>query len=344
MMDCVVKTAPGAGNLELARRPVPVPGPRDVLVKVLATAVCGTDVHIQEWDPWAAKRVNPPSIIGHEFAGEVVKLGGEVGNVKLGDVVSAETHIICHTCELCRTGGEHVCYNTKTIGVSRDGSFAQYIAFPAENAFICDQAIPVEVSSIMEPLGAAVHGAMEFPLGGKDVAVVGCGPIGVMAIAIAKKLGAARVIALEPNVYRSALGVKMGADMLINPVAEDPVEAVKALTGGRGVDVVLEYSGSIPGVQAAIKYMKPEAKMAATGLPSRPVEFDFSEFVYRGLTLKGIAGRLMYDTWEQMAGLLRAGLDVSPVVTHILPLREYAEGLRMMKAGGGSKIILKPWE
>ncbi|MDL2314594.1 L-threonine 3-dehydrogenase, partial [Desulfovibrio sp. OttesenSCG-928-C14] len=310
---------------------------------VLAAAVCGTDVHIQEWDPFAARRMTPPSIIGHEFAGEVMELGAGVSGFKKGDIVAGETHIVCHSCELCRNGEAHVCYNTKTFGLSRNGCFAQYAVIPAENAFICDPAVPVEVSSLMEPLGVAVHAALEFPLAGKDVAVAGCGPIGVMAVAVAKKTGAARVIALEPNKDRAALAVKMGADDVVNPIAEDPVEKVRALTGGRGADVVLEFSGNIQAIKAAISYLKPQGKMAAVGLPARPVEFDFSEFVYRGLTLRGIAGRRMFQTWEQMAGLLRAGLDVSPVVTHVLPLAEFEEGLRLMKAGEGSKIILKPW-
>ncbi len=340
-MHCVVKTAPGKGNIALEKRPIPTVGPRDILVRIHAAAVCGTDVHIEEWNDWAEKRVPAGVIIGHEFAGDVVQIGSEVTNVKVGDIVSAETHIVCHSCDLCRNNEDHVCYNTTTIGVHRDGCFAEYIAFPAENAFVCDPKYSVEVLSMMEPFGAAVHGAMEFPVGAKSVAVVGCGPIGAMAVAVVKKLGAKLVIAVEPNPTRAALARTMGADVTIDPINQDPVASVRGLTGGRGVDVVLEYSGNIPGVKAALSYCKPEAKIAAAGLPSRPIDFDFSEFVYRGLTLKGIAGRLMYKTWEQLAGLLEAGVDISPVVTHVMPMSDYAEGLRLMRSGECGKVILK---
>ena len=341
-MHCIVKTAAGPGNIALQKRPIPRPGPRDVLVRIQASAVCGTDVHIEEWNDWAMKRVPPGIIIGHEFAGDVVEVGSDVKTIKVGDIVSAETHIVCNACDLCHNGYEHVCYNTTTIGVHRDGSFAEYIAFPAENAFVCNPKYPVEVLSMMEPFGVAVHGATEFPVAGKAVAVVGCGPIGVMAVAVAKKLGARKVIAVEPNAMRGEMAVRMGADAVVDPLARDPIEAVRGLTGGRGADVVLEFSGNIPGVRAALGYCKPEAKIAAAGLPSRPLEFDLSEFAYRGLTLKGIAGRLMYKTWEDLAGLLDAGVDISPVITHVLPMSEYEEGLRLMRNGECGKVILKP--
>ncbi|MCC8166477.1 MAG: L-threonine 3-dehydrogenase [Planctomycetes bacterium] len=342
-MWSVVKTAPGKGNLAIERRPVPIPGPRDILVRVQAAAVCGTDVHIEEWNDRAEKRVPAGVIIGHEFAGDVVQVGSEVGNIRVGDIVSAETHIVCHGCDLCRNNHDHVCYNTRTIGVHRDGCFAEYIAFPAENAFVCDQRYSVDVLSMMEPFGAAVHGAMEFPVAGKSVAVVGCGPIGVMAVAVVKKLGARMVVAIEPNALRADMARHMGADAVVNPLEVDPVTTVKSLTpGGHGVDVVLEYSGNIPGVKAALGYIKPEGKIAAAGLPSRPIDFDFSEFVYRGLSLKGIAGRLMYKTWEDLAGLLDAGVDIAPVITHVMPMADYAEGLRLMRAGECGKVILKP--
>lgn len=342
MMKCIVKTKAGPGNLELCTRPVPKPGPRDMLVKVLATAICGTDVHIQEWNDFIQRRMVPPLIIGHEFAGEVVEVGNLVSNVKVGDIVSAETHIVCNACEMCHTGNAHVCYNTRSISLYRDGCFAEYIAMPAENAFVCDPSVPIETLSILEPFGAAVHGVMEFPVTAKTVAIVGCGPIGVMAAAVAKKAGAAKVIAVEPNAMRAEMAVAMGADAVVNPLAEDPVQAVRALTGGYGVDNVVELSGSIPAIKAAIAYCKPEAKIAAVGLPSHPIDFNFAEFVYRGLTLKGIAGRRMYQTWEQMRGLLASGLDISPVVTHVLPMEAFEEGLRMMRQGECGKVVLKP--
>lgn len=342
-MKCVVKKESGKGRLLLTEQPAPTVGASDILVKVLAAAVCGTDVHIEEWNDWAAKRLHPPVVIGHEFAGEVVAVGKNVTNIKVGDIVSAETHIVCNTCEICRNGHQHVCSDTKVIGVSRDGCFAQYISFPAENAFVCDQNLPVEVLSLMEPFGAAVHACMEFPIASKTVAVAGCGPIGVMAVAVARKIGAAKVIAVEPNEKRGALAKEMGADVIVNPIACDPVKTIKEMTDGKGVDVLLEISGNIPAIKAALLYLKPEGKIAALGLPSSPIDFDFSEFVYRGLTLKGIAGRKMYETWEQMKGLLANGLDLSKVVTHVLPLERYQEGLDLMRKGECCKTILKPW-
>lgn len=341
-MWCIVKTADGKGNVDIQKRPIPTPGPRDVLVRIAASAICGTDVHIEEWNDWAKKRVPPGIIIGHEFVGEVVEAGAEVANVRVGDIVSAETHIVCNTCELCRNGNRHVCGNTTTIGVHRDGSFAEYIAFPAENAFVCNPALPVEVLSMMEPCGVAVHGATEFQLAGKNVAIVGCGPIGSMAAAVAKMLGARLIVAVEPNAMRAEMARRMGADVIVNPLAVDPVEEMREITKSRGIEVVLEFSGNIPGVKAALAYCAPEAKIAAAGLPSKHLDFDLAEFAYRGLTLKGIAGRLMYKTWEDMAGLLQAGLDISPVVTHFLPMSEYGEGLRLMKNGECGKVILKP--
>lgn len=342
-MKCVIKEAVGPGHIKLVDRPVPNPGPREVLAKVLGAAICGTDVHIKQWDDWAHKRVKPGVIMGHEFAGEVVEVGAEVISVKVGDIVSAESHIVCNTCEMCRNGYHHVCYNTELFGVNRDGCFSEYAVLPEENAFVCDPSLPIEVLSLMEPLGVAIHGIMEYPVAAKTVAIIGCGPIGAMAVAVAKKVGAEKVLALEPNAMRGEMALKMGADHLINPVEEDPVEAVKALTrNGRGVDVVVDYSGNVQAVTASFSYCKPEAKVVGVGIPSRPIEFHMGEFVYRSLTMKGIAGRLMYQNWEQMRGLLAAGLDVSPVVTHTLPLNRVEEGLGLMERGECGKAILKP--
>ena len=339
MMKCIVKEKAAPGNIVLTERPIPEIGDSDILVKVLATALCGSDLHIEEWNEFMARRVKPPMIIGHEFAGEVVKAGSKVTSVKVGDIVSAETHIVCNTCQLCRNGHRHVCLNTSTIGVHRDGSFAQYIAIPAENACVCDPNVSPEILSLMEPLGAAVHTVMEFPVAAKDVAVIGCGPIGTMAVAVAKK-----VIAIDPNEKRAAMAKELGADYIVNPSVEDPVERVKALTNGLGVDVVLEFSGSVPAIKTSLNYIKLAGRISALGLPSTNVDFDFSEFVYRGLQLHGIAGRLMYQTWEQMNGLLASGLDVSKVVTHVLPMSEFEKGFELMRKGECSKVILKPWE
>lgn len=342
-MKCVIKEEAGPGHLALVTRPIPKPGPREVLAKVRAAAICGTDVHIKQWDDWAQKRIRPGVVIGHEFAGEVVEVGGDVRSVKVGDIVSAESHIVCNTCEMCREGHRHVCYNTELFGVTRDGCFAEYAVLPEENAIVCPPSLPIEVLSMMEPLGVAIHGMMEFPVAGKTVAVIGCGPIGAMAVAVAKKLGAAKVIALELNAMRGAMALRLGADHLINPIKEDPAAAVKQLTrDGRGVDVVVDYSGNAAALSASFSYCKPEAKIVAVGIPSKPIQFHMGEFVYSGMTMKGIAGRLLYQNWEQMRGLLDAGLDVTPVVTHTLSLDAFEEGLGLMERGECGKAILKP--
>lgn len=342
-MRCVIKEQAGPGHVKLVTRAVPKPGPREVLAKVLAAAVCGTDVHIKQWDDWSEKRVRPGVIIGHEFAGEVVEVGSGVCGVKAGDIVSAESHIVCNTCEMCRNGHRHVCYNTGLFGVTQNGCFAEYAVLPEENAFVCDPSIPVEVSAMMEPLGVAVHGIMEFPVAGQTVAVIGCGPIGAMGVAVAKKAGAARVIALEPNAMRGKMALDMGADHLVNPIEQDPAEAVKALTrDGRGVDIVVDYSGNTRAIAASFHYCKPEARIVVVGMPANPIEFMMNEFVYRGLTMKGIAGRLMYRTWEQTRNFLAAGLDVSAVVTHKLPLDDFAEALGLMERGECGKVLLQP--
>lgn len=339
-MKCVVKTAPGDGHLALETREIPQIGEINILVKVRAAAVCGTDIHIQRWNDWAAKRVKPPSIIGHEFAGEVIKVGSAVTAVKPGDIVSAETHIVCHGCEFCRTGKEHVCPNNKSIGVQRDGCFAEYIAIPEDVAFVCDPSLPVEVGSILEPFGVAVHAVMEFPVSGKSVAISGCGPIGLMGLLVAKKVGAARIIAIEPNASRAKMAMELGADAVIDPTEVDAVDAVREKSGGYGVDVALEFSGSISALRAASLFTKPGGALAVVGLPSKPLEFDIAEFAYKGITLKGIAGRKMYETWYQVRGFLDSGIDLSRIVTHKLPFEDYEKALRLMETGECCKCVL----
>lgn len=341
MMNCVVKEKAEPGALVYTQRPIPTYGSNDILVKVKAAAVCGTDVHIMVWNEWSKKRVKPPYIIGHEFAGEIVAVGDHVTTVKVGDLISAETHIVCNSCTLCHNGYQHVCANTKTFGVARDGCFAEYIVIPAENAVVYDPATPVEIVAIMEPFGVAVHAVMEFPVAGKIVMVNGCGPIGVMAVAVAKKCGAAKVYAVEINKERGELALKMGADEVLNPAEIDVLQAIKEKTP-YGVEVVVEFTGNARAIKTAIECMAPEGKMAAAGLPDGSVDFDFSEFVYSGKVIKGIAGRLMYKTWEDAKGLIAGGLDLSPIVTHKLPLSEFEEGLRLMKNGECCKTILIP--
>ena len=342
-MHCVVKTAPGPGNLEYTTRPIPQIGPREILVKVKAAAICGTDVHIKHWNAWAENRMHPPVVIGHEFSGEVVEIGSEVKNVKVRDRVSSESHIACNTCELCREGHRHVCSNTSIIGVHQDGAFAEYIAIPEEIAFVYnDPSLPWEQLALMEPFGVAVHGMMEFPLMGRTVALIGAGPLGTMGILLAKHAGAAKIIVLEPNEERGKNALALGADVVINPIKEDPVAAVKKLTGGLGVHQAVDFSGSIAGLSAAVNYVRPEGRLVCVAIPSKPFTFDLAEFSYRGCSIKGIAGRKMFENWEDMRGLMMSGLDLAPIVSHRLPLSEFAQGLELMEQGKCCKCILLP--
>ena len=345
MMRAVVKTAPEPGAIELRMVPIPQIGPRDVLVKVKAAAVCGTDIHIRQWNPWAQARVQTPVVLGHELAGEVVEIGAEVRSVKVGDRVSCETHLACHTCEVCREGNGHVCPNTKLVAVHQglDGCFAEYMAVPEELVFVCTNPdVPWEQLALMEPFGAAVHAVMDVPLGTKSVAIIGAGPLGQMGMLAAKTAGAAKVIVLEPNPERAALVKKMGADLVIDPINEDPVAAVKAATNGYGVHVAIDFSGNMAGLTAAMKYLRPEGQLTCVALPKQPIPVDVQSFGYRGCSVRGIAGRRLFDNWEQMRGLLERGIDLSPIVTHRLPLEEFEKAMDMTERGECTKCVLIP--
>lgn len=341
-MKCVVKTAAGSGKLALWDKPVPIPGDGEILVKVKAAAICGTDVHIRAWNEWSARRMTPPVTIGHEFCGEVVELDKNVRGVRVGDRVSAESHIPCGVCPDCRMGNRHVCRHTGLVGVTRDGGFADYIAIPAELAYVADDAVDYRTLAILEPFGQAVHAVMDYPVAGKTVAVVGCGPIGVMCVMVARRAGAGRIIAVEPNPLRGRQALERGADNLVNPLETDPVEAVMALTGGVGVDIAIEMSGSVAAEEQATRYIRPEGKFVVAGLPSQPFTFDLAELAYKGITIHGAAARLLYETWEQIDALLKQGMDLSGIVTHELPLAEYETGLDLMEQGKCGKCLLLP--
>ena len=342
MMKCVIKAAPGPGNLELVERAIPQVGPNDVLVKVHSLAVCGTDVHIMHWNEFASTRMTPPTVIGHEFSGEVVECGALVKQIKIGDAVSAETHIVCNTCDVCHNGNAHVCPHTSVIGLSRDGALAEYISIPASNAVVFEKFASWEELSLMEPYVAAVHAATQFSVAGKTVTIIGCGPIGAMGVGIAKKCGASNVIAIEPVAERGKMALLMGADSLIDPIKEDVAKAVPAANGGNKIDVVLDFSGNVGAIASSLSYIKPEGKIAVLGLSDKKLSFQLDEFVYRGITLKGIAGRRMYQDWETGKGLLAGGLDLSHIITHKLPMSEFQEGLRLMEHGECCKCVLIP--
>lgn len=342
-MKAVMKKTAGPGA-ELVMVDIPTIGPDEVLVKVLATSICGTDHHIYNWNEWAQNRIKPPKIMGHEFCGEVIEIGGNVTSVKVGDMVSAETHIVCGKCPLCLTGKGHVCQNTRILGVDTHGAFAEYIAIPESNAWVNDKDTPPELAAIQEPLGNAVHTVLSGEVVSRTVAITGCGAIGLMAIGVAKAAGATAVYATEINEYRSALALKMGADRVFNPIKEDVVKAILKETDGYGVDVVAEMSGHPNAIRQSFEMVKMGGRISMLGLPAKPVELDLSEkLIFKGVTVKGIVGREMYDTWFQVKGLLASGnLNIEPVITHKFSLEEYAKGMKLMDEGNCGKVVLYP--
>ncbi len=342
-MKAVMKKDPAYGAI-LADVPKPSPGPGQVVVKVEATSICGTDHHIYIWNQWAQNRIKPPRIMGHELAGTVVELGPGVTSVKLGDYVSAETHIVCGRCVQCMLGEKHVCQNTAILGVDTDGCFAEYLAVPQENIWHNDPAIPSDVASIQEPLGNAVHTVLSGETRGKTFALFGCGPIGLMAIGVAKACGASFVAAADINDYRLGIVREMGADLVINSRKDDPVPAILDATKGLGVDAVLEMSGAEVVFDQAFKVIRAGGRMALLGLPEKPLVVNFSDnIVMRGITLQGITGRRIWDTWLTSRELLRSGrLDLSPVITHRLDLEDYQKGMDLMTSGDCGKVILYP--
>lgn len=343
-MRALVKESAGPGMV-VKEVPVPAFGPADVLIKVHHAGVCGTDLHIWEWDAWASGRLKPPVVIGHEFAGVVAELGAEAraaGLLQVGDAVTAEGHVVCGHCRPCRHNQFHVCERTRIIGVDRDGAFAEYIAMPATNVMKLD-GIPTEIGAIMDPIGNAVHTALEGMVGGSTVFVVGCGPIGCFAVGIARAAGASTVIASDFNPVRRELAKKMGADITLDPGTDDVVARVREATGGSGADLICEMSGHPKGHQQAFAACRPGGRINFLGTPSQNTEVNFArDVIFRGLTLYGVTGRRMYETWQQMGLLLRAGkFDPRPVVTHRFPMEGIADAIALIKNGQAGKIILE---
>ncbi len=342
-MKAVVKKTAAPGG-ELLQVDIPATGPGEILVKVLAASICGTDHHIYMWNEWAQGRIKPPKIMGHEFCGEVVETGKGVTSVKAGDLVSAETHIVCGRCPLCLTGKGHVCMDTHILGVDVDGVFAEYVAIPESNAWVNDKGIDPGLASIQEPLGNAVHTLLSGDIIGRTVLITGCGPIGLMAVAVARAVGASAVFASDINEYRIDLAKKLGANRVFNASRENVLEGILEETGGHGVDVVAEMSGSINVIKQSLDMVKRGGRISLLGLPSKPVELELSEkLIFKGVTVKGITGRQMYDTWFRVKGLLASGrLNIQPVITHHFSLEEYQKGMELMDSGNCGKVILYP--
>lgn len=322
--------------------PVPSPGPNDVLIKVSKSAICGTDLHIYTWDEWARQTIKTPLIIGHEYMGYVAEIGSEVEHVKVGDRVTVEGHISCGHCRNCRRGRQHICDNTVGIGVNRDGGFAEYLVVPFKNVLHIDSRIPDEILAIMDPLGNATHTALSFPLLGEDVLITGIGgPIGAMAAAICKFAGARNVVGTDLNPFRRELARKLGATLVIDPSVENLREKMSTLHMVGGFDVGLECSGSPVAFDDMVNNMYNGGKISLLGLLPNSTQINWSKLIFKGLTLKGIYGREMFETWYHMEMMLLSGLDISPVITHRFPAEEYQLAFDIIEAGNCGKIILE---
>ncbi|CAH8706292.1 L-threonine 3-dehydrogenase [Paenibacillus thiaminolyticus] len=329
---------PGAVLKEV---PVPAYGPDEVLVRVKASSICGTDVHIYKWDDWAARTVVTPNVFGHEFAGIVEAVGDRVTNVKAGDHVSGEGHVVCGVCKACRTGNAHVCPHTRSFGITLPGCFGEYAVLRASNVIRNDPKLPFEIACLQDPLGNAVQTVLAGDIVGKSVAVVGVGPIGLMAIAVAKACGSGTIIAVDINPYRLEMAKTMGADVIVNSKEVNSVQAIRAATNGEGAEVVLEMSGHPDAIRDALKAAAQAGRVSLLGIPSKEVSFDLAEdVIFKGLQLAGITGRRMYDTWYQLKGLLERGrIDLTPLITHRLTLDRYEEAFDLMSSGNCGKIV-----
>ena len=337
MMDAIVKPVADVG-LELRQVPVPEPGPGEVLIKVHKTAICGTDVHIYDWTPWSAEHVKPPMVIGHEYVGEIAALGAGVTGLTVGMRVSGEGHITCGHCRNCHTGNIQWCKNTKSVGVDRDGAFAEYVCIPEKNVIIIDPQLDEDVVAFFDAFGNATHTALMFNLVGEDVLITGAGPIGVIACGICKYAGARRVVITDMNEYRLDLARKMGADAAVNVAKEDLQEVMKQQGLVEGFDVGLEMSGSGAAFKQLLSVMRNGGKVSLLGLGNGPISLDMNLIIGKGLTLQGIYGRKM-DNWHQMSYMVQGGLDLHPVITHRFHYTEFEKGFEAMHSGNSGKVI-----
>ncbi len=338
-MLALVKAAPGPG-LELREVPEPAHGINDVLIRVQRTGICGTDLHIESWDPWAERTIRPPLIIGHEFVGEITAVGANVVDFQPGDRVSGEGHVVCGRCRHCLAGRRHLCVRTIGLGVGRDGAFAEYVVLPVTNVWHHWPGIDDDVAAIFDPFGNAVHTALAFPVLGEDVLVSGAGPIGLMATAVVRHAGARFVVVSEPNAVRRALALTMGATAAVDPRERDLKDVQAELGMHEGWDVALEMSGNPTALRAALGSMAHGGGVAILGIPTAEISLDVNEIVFKMLTVRGIYGREMYETWYKMTVMLQSGLDIRPAITHRFPFRDHAEAFAVARSGDSGKVIM----
>jgi threonine 3-dehydrogenase len=339
-MKALVKKKAEPG-LWLEDVPDPEIGINDVLIRIHKTAICGTDVHIYEWNEWAQKTIPVPMTIGHEFVGKVGSVGGNVTDFSPGDIVSGEGHLVCGRCRNCLAGRRHLCANTKGIGVNRDGAYAEYLCLPVTNVWYCDPNIPMDVLACFDPLGNATHTALSFDVFGEDVLITGAGPIGIMATAIVKHAGARYVVVTDLNSYRLELAKKMGATLTLNVgEGETIADAQKKLGMKEGFDVGLEMSGSADALRDMLANMCHGSKIAMLGIPEENTAIDWNTVVFNMITIKGIYGREMYETWYKMTVMIQSGMDITPVITHRFSYTEYEQALEVMRSGKSGKVIL----
>jgi threonine 3-dehydrogenase len=338
-MRALYKPAAGPG-FELTERPEPEAGAGEVKIRVLRTGICGTDLHIEAWDDWAAGAIDAPLIPGHEFCGEVVAIGAGVRDVAVGDVVSGEGHVVCGTCRNCRAGRRHLCIRTSSVGVNRDGAFAEYVVIPESNVWVHHTGIDPDLGAIFDPFGNAVHTALSFPVVGEDVMITGAGPIGLMAAAVVRHVGARYVVITDVSQYRLELARSMGVDLALDVSVDSVASAQKQLGMVEGFDVALEMSGHPSALPEVIANLNHGGRIAMLGLPAHQIEIDWGKVVTHMITIKGIYGREMYETWYAMSALLTAGLDISKVITHRFPATEWAEAFATARGGQCGKVVL----
>ncbi len=340
MMKALVKAMPEKG-LWLQELPVPEPGMNDVLIKIKKTAICGTDIHIYNWDAWSQRTIPVPMQIGHEFVGVVDRVGKNVHDFKPGDLVSGEGHLVCGRCRNCLAGRRHLCMNTSGVGVNRPGAFAEYLSIPVTNVWYCDSTIPLEVLACFDPLGNAAHTALSFDLLGEDVLITGAGPIGCMACAIAVHAGARYVVVTDVNPYRLSLAKQAGATLTVNVMENTVLNAQERLGMKEGFDVAMEMSGHPQAFNAILENVCHGGKIAMLGIMPDKTPMDWNRVVFNGLTIKGIYGREMYETWYKMTAMIQSGLDIQPLITHRFHYTEFETGFKIMGSGHSGKVVLE---